>query len=186
MEIHMEPLTPARAEDFLRFFDHDAFSDHEEWAGCYCLEGHLRPEEEAACNKIEKRRKKAKKLILSGTMHGYLLYDGDAVVGWCNAGDKRNFLPICEDPAYHTENARIKVVYCMDIAPAYRGKGLATLAMERVLADAENEGYAYVEGYPLAVPNDPYPYKGPLRLYEKFGFEVYRKAEGFFIMRKAL
>ena len=186
MNIHIEPLTRERAEDFLRFFDHDAFSDHEEWAGCYCLESHLTPAEDAACNKSEKRRSTAKKLIREGTMQGYLLYDGDAVVGWCNAGDKRKFLPVYEDPAYHTGNDRIKVVYCMDIAPAYRGKGLATLALERVLADAENESYAWVEGYPLTIPNDPYPYKGPPRLYEKFGFTVYRKTEEFYILRKAL
>ena len=186
MNLHIEPLTAELAEDFLRFFDHDAFSDHEEWAGCYCLEGHLSPAEDAACKERAERREKARSLILAGTMHGYLLYDGETVVGWCNAGDKKNFRPICEDPAYRTEGDRIKVLYCMDIAPAYRGKGLATRALERVLADAEKEGCAFVEGYPLTDPDDPYPYKGPIRLYEKFGFEIYRKTGAFYIMRKAL
>lgn len=33
-EIHR--LTPARRDDFLRFFDHDAFPDSPRWQRCYC------------------------------------------------------------------------------------------------------------------------------------------------------
>ena len=35
----IERLTPARRDDFLRFFDHEhgpAFADNPEWAKCYC------------------------------------------------------------------------------------------------------------------------------------------------------
>ena len=45
MDICIKKLTPEMAEDFLYYFDNDAFSDHEEWAACYCLQSHLRREE---------------------------------------------------------------------------------------------------------------------------------------------
>lgn len=177
-------------DDFIYFFDHDAFSDHEEWSGCYCLESHLREEENSALwGKINKRREKAKDLIRKGIMTGYLIYDGFDVVGWCNSGDKRDYLPICENEDFSSDNAeksKIKIIYCIDIAPDYRGKGIANCIVEKVLADAEEEGYSYVEAYPFMDKKLEYQYKGPFRLYEKNGFEIYRELDEFYIMRKAL
>lgn len=189
MEIHFNKLTPELTDDFFRFFDRDAFSDHEEWAGCYCLESHIKTDVEGKIKDKAVRRGMAEDLIARGVMNGYLIYDSSAVVGWCNVGDKLDFGPICEDPAFFTDNPAeipIKALYCMDIAPQYRGKGIANLAFEKALADAKAEGYDYFEGYPYTDEKDPYQYKGPVKLYQKYGFEVYRKADWFYVMRKAL
>lgn len=74
----------------------------------------------------------------------------------------------------------------MDIAPGYRGRGIAKAVMERVLADAKEEGYSYVEGYPFSDTERGYQYRGPVRLYEKYGFMIYRKQDWFLIMRKEI
>lgn len=189
MDISIKKLTPEMAEDFLYYFDHDAFSDHEEWSACYCLQSHLSREEDEACVLKEDRRRRAEEFVRQGVMTGYLIYDGDRVAGWCNAGDKADYGPVCADGAFYTDEAlrgRIKVLYCIDIAPDYRGKGIASSIVERVLADAEEEGYAYVEGYPFSDTERPYQYRGPVRLYKKYGFEVYRKEDWFYIMRKSI
>ena len=34
--ITVQPLTLARREDYMRFFDNDAFTDNPHWASCYC------------------------------------------------------------------------------------------------------------------------------------------------------
>jgi len=34
-KIEVRELTPARLDDYLRFFDKDAFTDFPEWSGCY-------------------------------------------------------------------------------------------------------------------------------------------------------
>lgn len=185
----IKKLTPEMVDDFLYYFDNDAFSDHEEWSACYCLQSHLGREEDERCVIKEERRQRAKELVLQGIMTGYLIYDGNKVAGWCNAGDKIDYGPVCEDVQFFTdrvERGRIKVLYCMDIAPAYRGKGIAKAVMERVLEDAKEEGYSYVEGYPFSDTERDYQYRGPVRLYEKYGFELYRKQEWFFIMRKEI
>ncbi|MCI8709790.1 MAG: hypothetical protein HFG98_09675 [Dorea sp.] len=119
-------LTLEMSDDFLCYFDNDAFSDHEEWSACYCLQSHLSREEDAECILKEERRRKAEELVRQGVMTGYLVYDGGRVVGWCNAGDKSGYGPVCEDEDFFTdrvEKGKIKVLYCMDIAPGYREGG---------------------------------------------------------------
>lgn len=189
MNICIKKLTPEMTEDFLYYFDNDAFSDHEEWSACYCLQSHLSKEEDERWVLKKERRQKAEELVLRGIMTGYLIYDGNKVVGWCNAGDKSEYAPVCEDAKFFTEEVekgRIKILYCIDIAPDYRGKGLAKVVMERFLADAKDEGYSYAEGYPFSDTERDYQYRGPARLYEKYGFELYRESGGFFIMRKKI
>ena len=187
MDICIKKLTPEMEDDFLYYFDNDAFSDHEEWSACYCLQSHLSKEEDEKCVRKEDRRRKAKELVRQGIMTGYLIYEGERVIGWCNAGDKFDYGPVCADEEFLTdkiEKGNIKVLYCMDIAPAYRGKGIAKIVMERFLADAKEEGYLFVEGYPFSDTKRTYQYRGPVRLYEEYGFELYRKQGWFFIMRK--
>ena len=189
MDVFIRKLTPELEDDFLYYFDNDAFSDHEEWSACYCLQSHLSKEEDETCILKEERRQKAKELVREGIMTGYLVYDDDKIVGWCNAGDKSHYGPVCADKEFLTdkiEKGTIKVLYCMDIAPGYRGKGIANAVVERFLTDAKVEGYLYAEGYPFSDTKRDYQYRGPVSLYEKYGFELYRKQGWFFIMRKKI
>ncbi|MCH5270570.1 MAG: GNAT family N-acetyltransferase [Lachnospiraceae bacterium] len=189
MNLIYKKLTPALCEEYISYFDNVAFSDHEEWAGCYCLESHLA--DEAQITNREDRRKKAEELIRSGILQGYLIYEGTHIVGWCNCNDKMNYSPIAENKEYQTdinESGKIKVLYCMDIAPAYRGRGLAHQTLDKVCEDAKSDGYLCIEAYPLLTKQDPYPYKGPISLYEAHGFTMYQQNSnsGFCIMRKIL
>ena len=189
MEIQVRKLTKEMADAYLNYFDHDAFSDHEEWSACYCLESHLSKEENDRLEIKEERRQKAKELIESGIMSGYLVYEKDRVVGWCNAGEKSGYAPVCENKEYTAGDSldgKTLVVYCIDIAPGYRGKGIASLVMEQVLKDAKAEGYRYVEGYPFINRELEYQYRGPVRLYEKYGFEMCRAGERVYVMRKTV
>lgn len=189
MNLLFKKLTPKLCEEYISYFNNVAFTDHEEWAGCYCLESHLA--DEAQITNREERQKKAEELIQAGILQGYLIYEGTQVVGWCNCNDKMNYAPIAENQAYQTginESGKIKVLYCMDIAPAYRGRGIAHQTLDKVCEDAKTEGYLYIEVYPFLDEHVPYPYKGPIKLYEAHGFIMYQKKSefGFGIMRKEL
>jgi hypothetical protein len=37
-EVAVHRVTDDRIDDWLRFFDHDAFAGNPDWASCYCLE----------------------------------------------------------------------------------------------------------------------------------------------------
>lgn len=190
MDIVIKKLTPELCEDFIYFFDNTAFSDHEEWVECFCLESHISHEEDARLEgKADVRRELARELVMSGVMNGYLVYDCGDVVGWCNCDDKMNYAPICSNSSLMRgdENpGMIKSVYCFDIAPAYRGRGIAHLMLDRVCEDAKSDGYSFVEVYPYADIEEKYQYRGPIRLYEKHGFEMLCRGDWLCVMRKEL
>lgn len=76
---------------------------------------------------------------------------------------------------------------CFEIAPEFRGKGVATALLRQVVADAKAEGYIAVEGFPV-VRGERYEWDntGPIRLYEKVGFVKVAEQDGFVVMRKEL
>ena len=189
MIVTVRELTPEMQDAYLSFFEHEAFADHEDWSACYCLESRLKKAEEEACSGKEMRREKARELVRNGVMRGYLLFDGEKAVGWCNTDDKAAYAPIQENSQYRTGQdgvGKIKAIYCMLLAPAYRGKGLAGLALDRICEDAKREGYTYVEAYPFSDRNFPWQYHGPAALYEKHGFACVQENPGFRILRKKL
>lgn len=101
MNIKFKKLTAEMAEEFLYYFENDAFPENDSRTSCYCLESHLSNESEYTT--VEERREKARELILNGVMTGYLLYDDNHMIGWCNTGDKMNYLPICENSEFQTD-----------------------------------------------------------------------------------
>lgn len=185
--ILIKQLTPSLADDFLSYFDTDAFSDHPEWAGCYCLESHLRDDAEKFLDAggRSSRRQRADELIRTGTMNGYLAYADGKVVGWCNTDDKRCYCRVAGNVEYAT-GGRVKAVYCFDIAPQYRGRGIALKLLEQACEDAVSEGYEFIEGYVYKDMTGVYQYHGPEALYAKSGFFRYRETKTCVIMRKPL
>lgn len=203
MELIIKPLTVELTADYFDFFNNRAFTDNSPWGGCYCTGWQMTKEEEKAQlfdkmkegfaygdeNFIRVLREIATRQIASKALQGYLAYVDGVSIGWCNANDKASF------PAESANGFRLhapaenreKAVVCFEIAPEYRGKGVATALLKRVVTDAKAEGYAAVEGYPQ--PHDErfeWDYTGPVRLYEKVGFTAITKQDGSVIMRKEL
>lgn len=127
---------------------------------------------------------------------GYLAYNHGISVGWCNANDKENYyrfgefslneLPLNEENVKDRSKEKIKSVVCFEIAPEYRGKGLATALLRRVCEDALKDGYEYVEAYPAIKGKGEYDFTGPVRLYKKLGFMILEQRGEMLIMRKKL
>lgn len=93
-ELEIRPLTAERLEDYLRFFDHDAFPDNPAWAGCYCYAHHFAGSNEAwEARSAAENRREVSELILAGRQQGVLAYRGPRVVGWCQASLKAD-LPV--------------------------------------------------------------------------------------------
>jgi GNAT superfamily N-acetyltransferase len=189
MDIEIKALTQELSGDYFRFFDGAAFSDHGEWAGCYCMFYHIDPakEKEWDADGIGGRRAVAERWIKDGIIRGYLAYADGEVVGWCNAGDKTGYQRLAANKALWQagDHARVKSVVCYLIAPEQRGKGIATRLLERVCRDAAAEGFSFVEAYPSDGELDSFKhYHGHPAMYEKAGFDVVQKCGGFAVMRK--
>ena len=202
MEITIKPLSPELTADYFDFFNNRAFTDNPPWKGCYCIAFQMAKEDEKAQlwdqveaygggeeNLIRVLREIVVRQITSGALRGYLAYVDGVSIGWCNANAKANFPAESADGSrlYAPAEKREKVVLCFEIAPEYRGKGVATALLNRVVTDAKAEGYAAVEGFPRAHDTrNEWDYTGPARLYEKVGFTAITGQDGSVIMRKEL
>ncbi len=194
MDIKIKRLLPELAEDYLHFFDITPHDDNKDENKCYCVcwcSADHRVETDFSS--AQKRRELAKRYIRNGIIQGYLAYQDDEVVGWCNANTKSECLnctswlrfmqPIDKDEL----SLKIKSVFCFVIAPEMRRKGIATKLLERVCADAGIDGFDVVESYPkkdfINVARD---FMGPAAMYSKLGFTVYKDMDGEIVMRRQL
>lgn len=195
MDIEIRKLTPDLAEEYVRFFDitpHDNYVDeHKCYCVCWCNDDY----EGKDFSTAEKRRKCALEYVKGNNIQGYLAYNGDSVVGWCNANTKsdclkcagwRRFMDYVPLEEANT-GIKVKSIFCFTIAPEMQRKGIATLLLERVCKDAIQEGFDFVEAYPYKESSwQSSDFSGHPEMYKKSGFYVSLETEKGLVMRKAL
>lgn len=196
MNIVIKPLAPELSADYFDFFENRAFTDDSPYR-CYCQVYQMtKGQYQAAYDNAEARqdpgrasREVAERQIANGVLRGYLAYVDGKSIGWCNANDRANYPaePVYDVPFHAPAENREKAVVCFEIAPEYRGKGVATALLNRVTDDAKIEGYLAVVGFPV-VRSERYEWdsQGPIRLYEKAGFAQAAKQGERVTMRKEL
>ncbi len=193
-EIVIKKLSSELNKDYLDFFDNRAFTDNNPNGPCYCTSPNQDEESikqmvsEFQENGIKETvRKYAVKMLDAGEISGYLAFDAGISVGWCNAADIDSYSGFVPDIARDNKCGKTVSIVCFEIAPEYRGKGLATAFIERVCSDAKASGYAAVEGYAkISETRDEYDFTGPIHLYEKAGFVQVMECNGQVVMRKVL
>ncbi|MDP9044472.1 MAG: GNAT family N-acetyltransferase [Pseudomonadota bacterium] len=185
--IDILPLTPERLPDFLDFFEHRAFVDNPKWLSCFCHFPHAdhanivwkertaTENRAATCARIE-----------AGTMTGWLAYADGLSIGWCNAGPRRFIAGLFDEPEPLAD--RIGAIACFVIAPAFRGKHVATRLLHAACDGLRTCGFEWAEAYPRpASVNAAEHHHGPLAMYEAAGFGmVKREADGGLVVRKRL
>ena len=175
MTIEIKKLTPDLAEDYVRFFDVTPHWDNapRNELPCYCVT--WRNDDSYIGNgdhwypKREERRERALQFVKTGSIQGYLAYNGDEIVGWCNAtadcqGGVNHLRSYWSIDDYNAD-IKIKSVFCFMIAPEAQRTGVATKLLERVCEDAAADGFDFVEAY----TNKEYKaldHTGPLAMYE--------------------
>ena len=77
-------------------------------------------------------------------------------------------------------------VSCFVIAPPYRRHGVASVLLDRVMADAAGRGASWIEGYPhnKPEPSDAGHFRGPRSMYEARGFQPVEVRERETVMRR--
>lgn len=197
MNITIKRLIPELITSYLNFFDNRAFAEADSNGPCYCTCPMQTSEEidqmvrEFSDDVKGTIRRYAVKMLSEGKIHGYLAFDGDLSVGWCNATEKNAYVNNRYQfiPDFARDNAigKTMAVVCFSVAPEYRGTGVSTALLERVVADARAEGFSAVEGYTHTRKGpDDFDFKGPRRLYEKLGFAPVAEHDGVVVMRKTI
>ena len=193
-KIIIKPLTPELTADYLDFFDHRAFTDNNPNGPCYCTSPNQ--DEESIQQMVSEFkthgvkdtiRKYAVEMLNNNKIHGYLAYDGNLSIGWCNAADMESYAGFVPDFARNNTCGKTVSIVCFEIAPGYRGMGIASAFIDRVCNDAKSKRYVAVEGYAkVSDKRDDFDYQGPVRLYQKAGFVEVARDNGQIVMRKVL
>lgn len=186
----IHPVSDERIDDWLEFFDHDAFVGSPEWAACYCLEPHVhRPDEEppSDVSKWGENRSEMGKRLSNGDSYGYLAYVDGQPAGWANASLRSHYSIFPDVDPQGPQPETVVGVSCFIVAPPYRRHGLAERLLDRVIADASGRGADWIEGYPHKEPDgsDQSGFRGPRGMYEKRGFEAVEEKERYTVMRLA-
>ena len=192
--IVIRPLTSELNADYLDFFDHRAFTDDNPNGPCYCTSPNQEEEqiqkmvsEFSSFGVKETLRKYAEEMLDRNMIHGYLAYDGDQSIGWCNAADIESYIGFVPAFAKKITCGKTMSIVCFEIAPEYRGMGIASAFIDRVCTDARSKGYAAVEGYArISDQRNDFDYQGPYLLYQKAGFIEIAREKGQAVMRKVL
>jgi len=179
-------LGPDVLDDWLRFFDVEAFAGDPVNASCYCLEPfESRPPE---VEPWRDRRAAMVEHIETGRAFGYLAYDGDLPVGWVNASWlTHQVLYQAARTALVDDPADVIAVTCFAIRPEHRQHGVAALLLDRVVADGPGRGAASIEGYPFRVGRGQQVpgagFRGSRTMFEDRGFERIEVRERDSVMR---
>ena len=193
-DIKIRPLEPELKSDYLDFFDSRAFTDQNPNGPCYCTSPNQDEEtikqmvSEFSANGVKETvRKYAVKMLDENRIQGYLAFDGDISIGWCNAADIESYVGFVPEFARTNTCGKTISIVCFEIAPEYRGMGLASAFIDRICSDAKLKGYVAVEGYSkIYEGRNDYDFSGPVRLYQKSGFQEVARKDGYIIMRKVL
>ncbi len=192
MSLVIRKLDETMIDDYIHFFDHNAFNDHSEYEGCYCAFYHFGKEVEEAFQHIEdwtaETKRRAIEMIKDKTLQGYLAYDGNDIVGWVSTNRKEKYLRIMENPIYHTENDQhIQSITCFIVDPKRRKEGIATKLLEHVIKSSKDEDIKYLEAYPrINTYSCLFNFHGYLSTFEKLGFKIYKTLEEDAIVRLSI
>ena len=118
-EIIIKPLVPELKSDYLDFFDNRAFTDENPNGPCYCTSPNQDDEtikqmvREFPINGVKETvRKYAVKMLDENKIQGYLAFDDDISVGWCNAADIESYVGFVPEFA-RTNTCGKNNLYCM-------------------------------------------------------------------------
>jgi len=182
-------LSPDLIEDYLGFFDRDAFADNPEWASCYCYFYHAPHKLKAwEARTREENRAAMSELISSGRMHGYLAYIEGKPVAWCHAAPRIQIPNLQEKDELRVDDVeRVGAIVCFIVAKPYRRQGIARRLLDAACEGFHELGLVYAEAYPrINVSDDAANYHGPLKMYLKAGFKPFREFRDFMMVRKSL
>lgn len=195
MEYEIRSLSADLVNDYLTFFDMEDHSDnkaeHKCYCVCWCSDDHRTGLDRMSS--AQKRRELAEEYVKSGLIKGYLAYEGDRVVGWCNANGKSEcrhciswLRTLQEVPLPPSSEERVKSVFCFAVAKDHRRKGIATQLLKRVCEDAGKEGYQAVEAYPKKAVKGLDDFEGPLAMYKRQGFVTEADLGEYLIVKRRL
>ena len=186
--ITVHPATQERLDDWLRFFDHEAFAGNPDWASCYCLEPHAPAPPEMPERPWRTSRAMMRARICDRSTYGYIAYVDGKAAGWVNASFRSEYGIFHDVDPKGPKPSSVIAVACFVIAPPFRQHGVASALLDRVIADAKARGASWIEGYPHNKPEESAAahFRGARSMYDRRGFEPVEVKDRYTVMRLAV
>ncbi len=177
-------LSPSLRQDYLSFFDHDAFADNPRWASCYCFFNHAPHDRERWRDRTAQQNRGAvADLIDGGQMRGYLAYVAGKPVAWCNANRHSRYTSLDEEIP---DREHVGAIMCFVVAQPHRGRGIARRLLDAACEGFREEGIDIVEAYARNDTRDEAAnHHGPLAMYLAAGFEPVREKGPIVVLRRS-
>jgi GNAT superfamily N-acetyltransferase len=194
LKTSIRPLSPDLLDEYLSFFDRDAFCDNPEWQSCYCAFFHFYSRarvREWEARTGEQNRAMVSDLIRAGHMRGYLAFVGAKVVGWCHTAPRMDLPSLSERFDLPADEAggigAIGSIACFVVAKGHRRQGIARQLLDAACQGFRVMGLSCAEAYPHGGrETDADNYHGPLAMYLAAGFRPFLTRGNLVVVRKTL
>ena len=185
MEIEVRSMTKYLKDDYLFLFDNMIHKENPEWSKCYCNDYHFLGNVET-CTRAASRAMIINR-INENELQGYMVFENDRPIGWCNANNRLNFQRLIRDyDLIDSPNDNVYSIVCFLIHPEYRRQGITQKILEKIITDHSNTNYDYIEAYPKKGESSNGNFNGPLELYKRNGFKIHKEYDSYYVMRLKL
>jgi len=171
----VKPLDESTWPDFARLVE----KNNGIWGGCWCMAFHqegVGRTKSASQNRSEKECR-----VREGRANAALVYDGTTAVGWCQFGPTDELPRIKHKRDYLNGLTKLPDwrITCFFVDRNYRGKGIASIALEGALNEIARLGGGTVESYPEDVEgrsvSGSFLHNGTISIFEHQGFQRIRR-----------
>ena len=185
MDIIIKPLTRDLQEDYLFLFDNMIHIENPDWSKCYCNDYHFLGDVETCT------REMSRSLIIDrineNELQGFLVFQNNNPIGWCNVNNRLNFQRLLRDyDLIDNPDDKVCSVVCFLIHPNFRRQGISQKILEKIIVDYSNTDYDYIESYPKKGEGSENNFKGPIELYKRNDFKIHKAYDGYYVMRRKL
>lgn len=159
-------------------FEHLVEANNGVWGGCWCMWYHGK---EASADTPAEKRKAKECLVRENRAHASLVYDGADCVGWCQFGSPEELPRIHNKRAYLATDPALPDwrITCFFVGKGYRGKGVASAALQGAVEQIRQHGGGRIEGYPENTEgrkaSPTFLFNGALSTFERLGFKPSRQ-----------
>jgi GNAT superfamily N-acetyltransferase len=150
------------------------------WGGCWCMAFHD-PEVRRRKFSAQNLRAQKERRVCDGDAHAALVFDGKTCIGWCQFGPTEELPAILRERAYREDLKTLPDwrITCFFVDKAYRGKGVANLALQGAVQEIRRLGGGVIESYPENAANrkvsSAFLFNGEMAMFEREGFKRSRR-----------
>ncbi len=165
----VKPLTARSVGDFWSLH-----SDEVEHGWCCCTAWWSPSFKVFSKRTATENRQIREELFAKEQFDGFILYENDDPLGWCQCGSLKRLPLLCEvyDLDEATIDEKVQAISCLFLKPSARNKGLAHKLLAGLLEHLKDEGFEVVKAFPRCGDNLPAGevWTGPGPLFTRAGF----------------